>query len=164
MFFSKHWDVVFCFCRLQRLGKIYNLSVDIKVNKQQNNVIESGMGDVADVADVGLDRHLTEQSEDKKIGDSDQKSENIHDETTGNIENITSDTSNKGANASPQAPHKNLEDSSSLLLFKCFYCDECFDGKDGNECNIKRVVHMDINHPSKPHYPTTEFFENRLEK
>jgi hypothetical protein len=48
--------------------------------------------------------------------------------------------------------------------FKCFYCDECFGGKDGSECNIKRIDHMDIEHPGKPHYPSEDAFNNRLEK
>jgi hypothetical protein len=48
--------------------------------------------------------------------------------------------------------------------FKCFYCDECFDGKDGYECNIKRIEHMDTEHQEKPHYPSKQAFENRLER
>jgi hypothetical protein len=59
---------------------------------------------------------------------------------------------------------KNEEPSPTLLLFKCFYCDECFEGNDGNECNIKRVNHTDIEHHGKAHYPTPDDFENRMEK
>lgn len=59
--------------------------------------------------------------------------------------------------------HQNIV-QSCIFLYRCFYCEECFEGNDGNECNIKRIEHMDIEHRGKPHYPTPEDFENRMER
>jgi hypothetical protein len=50
--------------------------------------------------------------------------------------------------------------------FKCFYCDECFEGIDGDECNIKRVKHREQYHPDKPNYrdPEKGDFVSRLDR
>lgn len=153
---------------MQRLGKIYNLSVDIKVTKQQNNVIEGCMEDVEDVEDIGLDKHFNEESKDNKMADSEKENQNIDNKTSQENENITSDKNDNDASTlieAPQAPHapyKNLEDCSNNTTadktFKCFYCDNSFAG------NVERINHIDEEHPNKPHYPTEEAFRNRLER
>lgn len=53
---------------------------------------------------MGLYKHLNEESNDNKMDDSDQESENIHDKTAKDIENITLDQNDKGDNPSQQAP------------------------------------------------------------
>jgi hypothetical protein len=54
--------------------------------------------------------------------------------------------------------------TTTSVVRKCFYCDEWFEGNDGNDCDINRINHIDTEHPGKLHHPTPEDFENRLER
>jgi hypothetical protein len=95
--------LIFDYSKLQRLSKIYELSIDVKVG-----TLAAGVADVADVADVGLDKHLGEQSDYDKIAGSEQEKENFLKKAGPNNENIASEQSDNAANPSsqvPQAPH-----------------------------------------------------------
>jgi hypothetical protein len=89
--------------KLQRLSRIYNLSIDVKVGTLAADVAE-----VADVAHVGLDKHIQEQYEDKENAISEHKNTNISNVRLENNEKIISQEDVKGSQASanvPQAPH-----------------------------------------------------------
>jgi hypothetical protein len=148
---KKSRKLMFSDLKLEKLSKIYDLSLEVKVVTHMTHVTH-----------VGLDRHLIDQPDDNKIQDSDQENQNLHGKTIENIENITSDQNDKGAEHSPhvsQASHVSPEQKQEEgFSFKCFYCDNSFNG------NVARVNHADIEHPNKPHYPTEEAFRNRLER
>jgi uncharacterized protein YdhG (YjbR/CyaY superfamily) len=94
--------LVFDQTKLQRLSRIYDLSIDVKVGPPQ------GVADVADVAHVGLDKHLQEQNEDKEIAISERENTNISNEGAENNEKIILQEEVKDSRASadvPQAPH-----------------------------------------------------------
>jgi hypothetical protein len=128
--------------KLQKLDKIYRLSIDVKVGTSD------AVADVADVADVGLDKHLNEQSNDNKMDDSNQESENIHDKTAEDVENITLDQNDKGANPSQQAPQAPQGPPKQKLMFECYHCN---DFHNNNETEYER--HVVLNHQGKPAYP-----------
>jgi hypothetical protein len=88
---KKSRRLIFDPSKLERLSKIYDLSIEVQVVTHMTLVTH-----------VGLDRHLTEQSNDNKIQDSDHENQNLHNKTTENIQNITSDQNDKSANHSPQ--------------------------------------------------------------
>ena len=46
-------------------------------------------------------------------------------------------------------------DQGPKEIMKCFYCDQSY------ESDIKRVKHIDDEHPDRLHYPNPEDFENR---
>jgi hypothetical protein len=98
--------------KLQKLGKIYRLSIDVKVGTSD------AVADVTDVTDVALDRHLSEQSNDNKMDDSGQESQNIHNKTK-DIENITSDQNDEPANPSQQAPQASPNQKQKIKYFYC---------------------------------------------
>jgi hypothetical protein len=100
--------------KLERLSRIYDLSIDVKVGP----LLSTGVADVADVAHVGLDKHLQEQYEDKEIGTSEHKNTNISNENTVNNEKIISQAEIKISQASvdvPQAPHVPPDEERKLL-------------------------------------------------
>jgi hypothetical protein len=89
--------------KLQRLSRIYDLSIDIKVGLPL-----PGVADVADVAHVGLDNHLQEQYEDKEISISEHESTNIAIKKEENNAKIISQDDTKGSQPyvdAPQASH-----------------------------------------------------------
>jgi hypothetical protein len=95
--------LIFDYSKLQRLSRIYKLSIDVRVMTPSSSDGE-GVADVAHVADVGLDKHMNGQAIDNKIDGFEQ----LHDETIENVENITSQQDDTNANSSvqaPQAPH-----------------------------------------------------------
>jgi hypothetical protein len=116
--------------KLQRLANIYELSIDVKV-------------DVADVAHVGLDKHLQEQYEDKEISISERENENISNVKLENNEKITLQEEVKGSQAYPdvpQAPHvpPKQEQEEHILLNQGaywsgskWYCKSCKYSYDG---------------------------------
>jgi hypothetical protein len=84
--------------KLQRLSRIYDLSIDVKV----------GPLGVADVADVGLDKQIQHDSANKEFTTSEHKSTNIFNEMARNNEKITSQENVKGSQPCvdvPQASH-----------------------------------------------------------
>jgi hypothetical protein len=90
--------------KLQRLSRIYNISIDVKVGLPPS----AGVADVADVAHVGLDKHLQEQYEDKEIATSEHENTNISNKTIENNEKITSQGEVKDSQPYadvPQASH-----------------------------------------------------------
>jgi hypothetical protein len=86
--------------KLQRLSRIYDLSIDVKVGPPSS----TGVADVADVAHVGLDKHLGEQPGYDKIAGSEQEKENFLEKAGPNNENIASEQNDNAANPSPQVP------------------------------------------------------------
>ena len=84
--------------KLQRLSRIYDLSIDVKVGPL-------GVADVAHVAHVGLDKHLQEQNEDKENAISEYENENISNDIAQNNEKITSHEGAKDGQASGDVPH-----------------------------------------------------------
>jgi hypothetical protein len=108
--------------KLQRLGKIYELTTDISV--------KVGVEDVEHVEDIGLDKHLTEQSSDKKTEDIDQENQNLSDKTSQSVENISTAENDKAADSSlhppqaPQAPPKQNQHDAYFELGK-WHCKDC---------------------------------------
>jgi hypothetical protein len=95
--------LIFDHSKLQRLSKIYELSIDVKVG-----TLAADVADVADVAHVGLDKHIQEQYEDKENAISEHKNTNISNVRLENNEKIITQEDVKGSQASanvPQAPH-----------------------------------------------------------
>jgi hypothetical protein len=75
-FGAKHSDsrrekrkLVFDQTKLERLGKIYELSINVKVG--------TSVTDVTDVTDVGLDKHIQENYYDKEIANLEQENTNF---------------------------------------------------------------------------------------
>jgi hypothetical protein len=121
--------------KLQRLGKIYELSIDVKVGT-------SGVEDVDDVEDVGLDKHIREESEDK--------------ETEKNQEEITSrkdEESHLRSHNAPQAPHPPR--INDIEEYSCYYCNDF--QTTSNVENYER--HVIKKHPKKRAYPTKQEIE-----
>jgi hypothetical protein len=65
--------LIFDASKLDRLSKVYDLSVDVQV-----------MTHMTHVTHIGLDKHLNEESTDKEIHDSEQENQNSHDKTSQN--------------------------------------------------------------------------------
>jgi hypothetical protein len=83
--------------KLERLSKIYDMSVDVQL-----------VTHVAHVTHVGLDKHLQEHSDDKEFTASKHENANIYNEETENNEKITSQKDGKGSQSCadvPQASH-----------------------------------------------------------
>jgi hypothetical protein len=58
--------LIFDHSKLQRLSRIYKLSIDVRVMTSSSSKGE-GVADTAHVADVGLDKHLNDHAIDTKI-------------------------------------------------------------------------------------------------
>jgi hypothetical protein len=109
------------------------------------------VADVTDMTDVGLDRHLSEQSNDNKMDDSGQESQNVHDKTTEDIENITSDQNDEPANSSEQASQaSHVSPKQKQKEYSCYYCDD-FQPTNNVEDYERHVINK---HPKKRSYPT----------
>lgn len=125
--------------KLQRLSRIYDLSIDVKVGLPPS----AGVADVADVAHVGLDKHLQEQNEDKENANSERENTNISNENIEDNEEITSQEEVEGSHASthvPQAPHvppKQEQEEHILLNQRAYWsgskwhCKSCKYSYDG---------------------------------
>jgi hypothetical protein len=90
--------------KLQRLSRIYDLSIDVKVGPSS----VADVADVAHVAHVELDKHLQEEHENKEIATSEHESTNIYNENRENNEKVTSQEDAKYSRPYvdvPQAPH-----------------------------------------------------------
>ena len=142
--------LIFDHSKLQRLSRIYELSIDVRVNTSSSSDGE-GVADMAHVADVGLDKHLNGQAIDNKIDGFEQQNQNLHDKTIENVENITSQQDDKNTNSSIQAPQapqaspkQNQEDCSYC---PCYYCEYRADSQERYQ---RHVVNK---HPRKPAYP-----------
>ena len=57
--------LIFDIAKLERIGKIYELSIDVRVN-----TTSSGVTDVTDVTHIGIDKYLTEHSVVNELSDS----------------------------------------------------------------------------------------------
>jgi hypothetical protein len=55
---------------------------------------------------------------------------------------------------STESPPSSLEGK-----FRCFYCEHT-----SSQDNLKRIKHIDIEHPGRLHHPTQEDFDKRLER
>jgi len=130
--------------KLQRLSRIYDLSIDVKVGTPSPSI------GVADVAHVGLNKHLHEQHEDTEIATSVSESANISYGKAENSEKITSQDNAKDSRPCTyalQAPHvpplensnKAMEEYSAKLLlnrgaywsgskWNCKSCKYSYDG------------------------------------
>jgi hypothetical protein len=138
--------------KIERLAKIYELSVEVKVVTHMTHMTH-----------VGLDKHIEERSEDEKIVISKQENTNIHIKNTVENEKSTSGEDGKGDQASSHvsqashvSPTTTIEEQSKPMLlpdqlfeFQCYYCDDC---KANDEEDYKR--HVVLKHPSKPAYPS----------
>ena len=63
--------LIFDIAKLERIGKVYELSIDVKIS-----TTSSGVTDVTDVTHIGLDKHLIEQSCDDQLANSNILNEN----------------------------------------------------------------------------------------
>ena len=63
--------LIFDIAKLERIGKVYELSIDVKIS-----TTSSGVTDVTDVTHIGLDKHLIEQSCDYQLANSNILNEN----------------------------------------------------------------------------------------
>jgi hypothetical protein len=77
--------------KLERLGNIYDVDIEIKVGQQQC----SSVTHETDVTDVGLDRHLREQSTDEKIEEKGQENKKSYNKSNENGNEVLSDNEAK---------------------------------------------------------------------
>jgi hypothetical protein len=130
--------LVFDYDKLVKLSKIYQLSIDVKVGTTS----DSDVTDVTDVTLVGLDRHLNQQSEGEKIQDSDQENQNLHGETTENIENITSEQNDKHVEPSLHVSQASQASPKQKQAFECYHCNN-FQSPTNNVQDYERHVIRD---------------------
>ena len=105
--------LVFDPSKLDRLGKIYDLDVEVKLVTHMTHMTH-----------VGLDKHLQEQPQDKEIIASEQINANISNRILENNEKITCQDKVKDSPSSAdvsQASH--VSPTTTTEQFQCYYCD-----------------------------------------
>lgn len=148
--------------KLDRLNKIYDLSIDVKVETS------SSPNSVTHVSLVGLDRHLNEQSKDNKIADPNQQNQNSDDKSIDNIKNIITEQNDKTLKPSPEVSQASqasrqaqpqLESESTnqsyddhkLENIVTWSCRNCYKFKTTSQKEYDH--HTVTRHPGKAGYP-----------
>jgi hypothetical protein len=128
--------LVFNPSKLQQLGKVYNLSIQVEIvnEKEKETNSEEGMTDMTDIG----------TGEQKKIPIEETNHEGAENENT------PIDTQNDQGNNLQLSP--NVSDVSDVSFFKCYYCE-----KEGNNFQVddekKYLEHGVSRHYQRPMFP-----------
>jgi hypothetical protein len=101
--------LIFDIDKLSRIGRAYELSIDVKISTTSSGVI-----DVTDVTHIGLDKHLIEQSSDVQLANSSILNDNNSKELE---ENNDDDINNKEIIIRKGKENHHMTGSCSLLVF-----------------------------------------------
>jgi hypothetical protein len=108
--------LIFDLDKLKRLGRIYELSIQVKVGTSSTSSTSDFMTDTTDLTDIGLDKHLGEETKDEENTALDQKSLDVDNQTKQNNENIISTKKQDNAPLTSGNPSQMSHPSSSSSL------------------------------------------------